>query len=152
MDSDIIYRLIQNDKACDPMFLGVFACDRLPRVLPHNEPTLMICNTDPHTQPGKHWIAVYFDNSYGEYFDSFGRQPEKPFLQYLNSHCRNWIFNETKLQSIISAFCGHYCVYYCLLRARNKNINTIVGQFTSDTALNDSLVHRFICKKLSYTN
>jgi hypothetical protein len=33
-----------------------------------------VCNTDPSTKPGRHWIAIYVDEDGGrEYFDSFGR-------------------------------------------------------------------------------
>jgi len=40
-------------------------------------------------------------------------QPTKHFVDYLNEHCRNWIYIKKYLQSIISCF----CVYYCCMSA-----------------------------------
>lgn len=147
MDGARIRSILQKDAKCAELFLGVFASDRLPTSLRMDRPTLLVCNTDTHDQPGEHWIALYVeDSSYGEYFDSFGRTPEPPFSTFMNKHCLNWIYNERQLQSIISYFCGHYCVFYCLHRCRNKNINSITSMLSHDTALNDYLVHYYVCK------
>ena len=129
-------------KANSPLFRGVFSCDTLPK---SNVRGLIVCNTDPESKPGEHWIAMYFDGDHGEYFDSSGRPPAKVFKDYLNSHCKHWIFNEKQLQSAVSRFCGHYCVYYCLLRSRRVDLRRIVATFTNDTGFNDVLVHNFIC-------
>ena len=142
-----IESLLRKDAKCGPMFIGVFACDRLPTRLNISGPLLMVCNTDPHDKPGQHWIVLYIeDSSYGEYFDSFGRPPDAPFRIFLNKHCAHWIFSERQLQSAISRFCGHYCIFYCLHRARNKNVNAIANLLTSDTGLNDYMVHNYVCK------
>ena len=41
-------------------FLGVYASDLLP--LSIVQTGTIIVNTDPHTQPGKHWHAIHFQN------------------------------------------------------------------------------------------
>jgi hypothetical protein len=47
-------------------FDGVFSRDRLP-----DKPRLLVCNTDPSSRPGQHWIAIYVgEDGRGEYFDS----------------------------------------------------------------------------------
>ncbi|SRR5260221_370210 len=144
MDGAMIERLLKSDPKCRDVFLGTFPRDRLPKTL--SKPSLMICNTDPHDQPGQHWIVIYFrDVEYGEYFDSFGRLPERTFQIYLNKHCRNWIFNDRQLQSLISRFCGHYCVLYCVKRCRGMDIVAITNMFTEDTAVNDYMAHAFVC-------
>ena len=51
-----------------------------------------------------------------------------------------------RLQSVISRFCGQYCVYYCMLRSRGIDMTKIVSNVSSDTALNDVLVHKFVCR------
>jgi hypothetical protein len=128
---------------CKQDFQGVFSTDTLP-----SHPKLFVCNTDPSTKPGEHWIAIYVSkDGRGEYFDSFGRQPEKHFIDYLNEHCRNWIYNKRQLQSIISSFCGYYCCLYCMYRCRGFDLNKVVNLFTTDTAFNDSIVHAFVCNK-----
>jgi len=37
---------------------------------------------------------------------------------YLDKHCVHWSYNDVQLQSVVSRFCGHYCVLYCILRSR----------------------------------
>jgi len=63
-----------------------------------------MCNTDPCSMPGEHWIAIYVDDDghHGEYFDS-----------------TTWTLRERtlprKLQSITSRFCTHYCASVLIL-------------------------------------
>src|SRR6218665_2623799 len=78
-------------------------------------------------------------HNYDEFFDSFGRPPDAPFRTFLNYNCSNWIFNDRHLQSAISRFCGHYCIFYCLHRCRGSSVNAVVGKLTLDTGLNDYL-------------
>jgi len=123
-------------------FDGVFSIDTLP-VAPH----LLVCNTDPACEPGRHWVAIHVRDGRGEFFDSFGRAPNAAFERYMNRHCFSWIFNDNQLQSVVSKFCAHYCIYYCLLRDRGVDMRKIVTSFTNDTGLNDALVHAFVCRR-----
>jgi len=41
-------------------FLGVYASDLLPRSI--GQTGTIIVNTDPHTEKGSHWQAIYFQN------------------------------------------------------------------------------------------
>lgn len=145
MDTRKINGLLR--RRCGKIFLGVFACDRMPEKLPSIRPLLLVCNTDPHDRPGEHWIVLYID-ARGEYFDSFGERPQLIFERYLDKHCNSWTFSERALQSVLSSFCGHYCVFYCLFRCLNYNLSDITNVFTNDTALNDYIVHRFVCDGL----
>ncbi len=54
-----------------------------------------------------------------------------------------------EMQSIVSKFCGHYCIWFCMMKNRNVAMYDLVKTMTDDTGLNDYLVHRFACK-LSY--
>jgi len=65
----------------------------------------------------------------------------------MNRHCVSWNFNDRQLQSIISKFCGHYCVYFCVPSSKGIDMCKIVRSFTSDTALNDVLVHAYVCSR-----
>jgi hypothetical protein len=133
-------------RRCKGQFLGVFSSDTLPSVI-RKRPALLVCNTDPSDRSGEHWICIYIDeNRHGEFFDSFGRSAGMPFNNYMNTHCIHWTYNSTQLQSIISTYCGHYCVFYCLYRSRGIDMNRIVGMFTSDTGVNDYLVQKFVLK------
>jgi hypothetical protein len=127
-----------------PGFQGVYSSDVLPRT-----PRLLVCNTDPAWKPGEHWIAIYVDrNGCGEYFDSFGRPPNRHFERYMNLKCSRWTFNRKQLQSRISSFCGYYCCLFVILRSRGIDMIKISGMFTIDTGYNDWLVHRFVCNKI----
>jgi len=141
MNTEQIERLIRRHVRD---FDGVFSIDRLP-----SNPRLLVCNTDPSHRPGEHWVAMYVDGKgcHGEYFDSFGRPPPATLRRYLDKHCMYWNFNDKQLQSAVSRFCGHYCVFYCILRSRDIDMSRIVSSFTSDTGFNDVLVHGFICRQ-----
>lgn len=132
---------------CGDTFVGVFAKDRLPAQLPPRRPLLLICNTDTHDRSGEHWIAMYIGHN-GEYFDSFAQDVPVTFARYMNKYCSTWKCNEQKLQSVISSFCGHYCVFYCLFKYLGYDMNSILNCFSDDTALNDLLVHNFVCQNL----
>ena len=137
MNSEDIERALKHVRDFD----GVFAADELP-----DKPRLLVANTDPASRPGRHWVCICVENGRGEYFDSFGRPPTVDFERYMDGHCSSWTFNRRQLQSVISRFCGHYCIYYCLLRSRGVDMSKIVNSLTSDTGLNDVLVHRFACR------
>jgi len=123
-------------------FDGVFSIDNLP-----DDQRLLVCNTDPSNKPGRHWIAIYIHDGRGEFFDSFGRRPNIYFERYINRHCVSWNFNDRQLQCLISKFCGHYCIYFYVRRSRVIDMCKIVRSFTSDTGLNDVLVHAYVCSR-----
>jgi hypothetical protein len=140
MNTDQIDRILKRNIG---NFDGVFSRDRLPV-----KPRLLVCNTDPSNRPGQHWIAIYVgEDGRGEYFDSLACEPLDTFRRYMDRHCLNWTCNDRQLQSVVSRFCGHYCIYYCLLRSRGLDMRRIVSSFTNDTGFNDVLVHAFICGK-----
>ena len=139
MNSNVIGQLFVNEVK----FQGVFSADTLP-ISPH----LLVCNTDPSTKAGDHWIAIHVDeNGRGEYFDSFGRAPNEHFTRYMDTYCVRWTFNDKQLQSVVSAFCGFYVVVYCKFKSKGLDMSKITSMFTNDTGFNDMLVHRLICNK-----
>jgi len=139
MNTEEIGRVLR--RVCANEFDGVFSADMLPA-----KPHLLVVNTDASHKPGRHWVCMCMENGCGEYFDSFGQPPTANFERYLNRHCSSWTFNSRQLQSVISRFCGHYCICYCVLRSRGIDMSKIVNSFTTDTALNDVLAHRFACR------
>ena len=54
MKTNVIDRLL----ADEVNFQGVFSADTLPI-----NPRLLVCNTDPSTKLGDHWIAVHVDDN-----------------------------------------------------------------------------------------
>ena len=109
MNGEQIERLLHNIKEFD----GVFAIDNLPV-----NPRLLVCNLDPSHRSGSHWICICVNGTVGEYFDSLGHAPNLLLERYMIAKCSKWTHNRRQLQSVLSVFCGHYCVYFCLLRNR----------------------------------
>jgi len=57
---------------CDT--IGVYAADEIPTVW--SKPAAIIANTDDHTKPGTHWVAMYVGkDGIGHYFNSYGLPP-----------------------------------------------------------------------------
>ena len=128
-----------------PLFVGVFARDKLPR--PSKRPMIFVANFDPSKDPGTHWVAVFLDDDgTGEYFDSYGYGPEGIFESYLNEHCDYWTYNSKRLQGNTSSTCGQYTIFYAIHRALNFDGNAIASMFTSSTKFNDALVANYVKK------
>ena len=144
MNSLQIERLLKNDSETKSIFKKVCALDQLEKP---TFPSPYVINSDPSTEPGEHWIAVYFDkHGRGEYFDSYGLPPAFVGLKsYMDTYSlSDWIYNRKTLQALFSSVCGHYCVYFVLFRCRGVPLRAIVSDFTSNLSENDCCVSRFI--------
>ena len=139
MENIVIDRVFRKNCA---IYRGIYACDQLPNNV--MRPSVIVVNTEPVSQPGRHWLCMYFDeDGHGEIFDSFGMPPKRVFKRYMDIHCNAWIFNKKQMQSLVSRFCGHYCIWYCIMKFRKATLNDLVRLMSKDTGLNDFLVHRF---------
>ena len=68
-----IERLLKKDWKTKNIFKKVCALDQLEKP---TFPSAYVINSDPSSEPGEHWVAVYFDKrGRGEYFDSYGLPP-----------------------------------------------------------------------------
>ena len=142
MDNIVIDRVLRKNCAIYP---GIYACDQLPNNV--MRPFVIVVNTDPASQPGRNWIYMYFDeDGHGKFFDSFEMPPKCVFKGYMDIHCNTWTFNKKQMQSLVSKFCGHYCIWYSVLKFRKATLNHLVRLMSKDTSLNDFLVYRFACK------
>jgi hypothetical protein len=60
--------------------------------LDHNGVLAAVVNTDPHTEPGRHWVSFLIDSQRGksvEYYDSLGQPPTRVFLRQVKELVRN---------------------------------------------------------------
>ena len=117
MNTNEISEYLHTDSICRKMFYGVYPANKIPKL--RSLPALIVCNTDSSCRPGKQWIVLYADENYRiQYFDSMGTFPTKFFKVFLDVNCIGWIWNEKQLHSVISKYCGHYCIFDCLYRCR----------------------------------
>ena len=140
MNTVQIKRLLRNEK----IFKKVCAFDQLKKPV---FPSAYVINSDPSSEPGEHWIAVYFDKcGRREYFDSYGLSPAFVGLEsYMDTYSlAGWIYNCKTLQALFSNVCGHYYVYYILFCCRGVPLNAIVSDFTSNLTENDRFISLFI--------
>lgn len=151
MNTQVLKNILNRDHIAGPEFCGVYAENTLPGHI-KTYPCGFIANTDPKNKPGRHWVAFYFPSpEEGEFFDSFGHSPtfySPYFVRLLNRNCKQWTFNQRKLQSERTAVCGEYCVYYLLHRARGASMNSIVKRFSNNRINNDQKVYEFVLKLL----
>ena len=145
MNTNEISDYLNRDPECSKMFYGVYPADKIPNF--RSRPALIVCNTETSSKRGEHWILLYVDkHRQGEYFDSFGKSSFEHFKIFVDENCVEWIRNERQIQKVISTFCGHYCIFYCLYRSRGLDVRKIVRMFTKDTSLNDLIAHNVACK------
>ena len=68
-----IERLLKKNSKTEGIFKQVCALDQRKKPA---FPSAYVINSDPSSELGKHWVAVYFDKrGRGEYFDSYGLSP-----------------------------------------------------------------------------
>ena len=124
------------------VFYGTVPCDRLPRTLPHEGPTACIVNTDPHDEPGKHWIAIWTEGNVSEIMDSYGLSLEvygttDPIVEWLNRHFKYQLHNGKSLQSLFSQSCGYYALMYLIDRAEGRSMQQFLNRFKRNDYVNN---------------
>lgn len=141
--------LLGNDAHVKLLWGGVHPNNHLPDKVTY--PQALVFNTDPCTEPGEHWVAVYLTpDGQGEYFDSYGVPPTGRVKRFLGQRTWNVIYNGVQLQGLLSSTCGHYCLFYLLHRCRNYSMEDIVNMFSSDMNENDKHVRDFIEDYIDY--
>ena len=124
------------------VFYGTVPCDRLPRTIPQEGPTAYIVNTDPHDEPGRHWIAIWTEGNVSEIMDSYGLSLEvygttDPLLEWLNRHFKYQLHNGQSLQSLFSQSCGDYALMYLIDRAEGRSMQQFLNRFKKNDYVNN---------------
>lgn len=142
-----LIQIIKKDQCLKQLFLGIFPKDRIPLRVKY--PSCLILNTHSSSQPGEHWLAIYFDqNRHVDFFDSFGRHPSNFGLEkYLDRLSSNWHFNKTQIQSITSSVCGYYCVLFLLYRCRGFSLQEFIKRFSNNAEINDLILLHLLNKE-----
>lgn len=154
MNSSEINFILKSLNQTKHIFTGVFACDTLPKMI-SKKPALLICNTDPISKPGEHWVAIYISsNNNAEYFDSFGLPPTNKYIKkFLERNCKKYIYNKQMIQSLFSSYCGHFCIMYGFYKGVSRSLNLFLKVFDSKNSKNNNkIVFDFFNKRICYQN
>ena len=147
MNAEQIESILRLDQNISKNFAGVFAADILPSNL-SNLPKFLIVNSDVHSEPGQHWLAMYIpEQGPPEFFDSLGLSPKHylaSFEQFLIKHGPQYIYSNKRLQNYGSDTCGLYVLYYVILRCSGCSMLDIVNNFSTNLAQNDILTINFV--------
>lgn len=99
----------------------------------------IIFNTDTHDKPGKHWLAVFIDNTAKkvDYFDSLGKLPNKNIASFLK-HFKTYKFTFNKKEHQKGGSnCGVYSCYFIIERLKGKSFKDITKNLISDKMMTD---------------
>lgn len=120
-----------------PNFYGVVPCCQIEQFKKYNEVSLIV-NTDPHDQPGEHWVGIYKEGDTMYFFDSFGREMQEftePFASIMKDFASGVqvVSNRMKYQNDLFDTCGHWTYYYIL----TKSCGVDFSNFSNDTMKNE---------------
>ena len=146
MNSLQIKEILLNDKFSKKYFKKVIAIDQLPQSKNKIKNSAFVINTDEHYKEGQHWIAIFYTkNRKCEFFDSFGMGPKfyglDNFLRKTSYSCYT---NKSAIQSIISEYCGIYCVLFILFRSRDISFEKFLNYFDVNSFKNDKNIKKLI--------
>lgn len=142
------------------VFYGTVPCDRLPRTLPEEGPSAFIVNTDPHDEPGTHWIALWIRGNVCEILDSYALPLKTyvtadPLQEWLDRHFKYLVSNGMSLQSLFSQSCGGYALMYLIDRAEGRSMDYFLDRFKKKDYVNNDhkvgqMLKRLIVKDVTW--
>ncbi len=142
MFSTTIDKILKADKYSSHFFKGVYARDQLPSLKDND---CIILNNQNKNHAGEHWLAIFVENGFGHFFDSYGNHPSRyNLVDYLNSNTLNWNYNSLRIQGE-SKYCGYYCVLFILFKSRGL-LNKFYTYFSENYDLNDKLIKELVEK------
>ena len=148
MNNYEIETLLRRCPDVNTVFKGVYASDTLPYISEKSKTAqAFIVNTAKSYEAGEHWIAIYQPggkNSMIEYFDSYGIPVFVPRIRDILGNL--YLGNKNQIQSLFSAVCGQYSIFFLWKRCQGFLMQEIVRHFTSDPVFNDWYVNDMIEK------
>ena len=94
-----------------------------------------------------HWMCLekLAGEDHVNFFDSYAYPPES--FHFMAPVCARYYvtFSRRRLQDDLSSTCGHYVIYYVMMRNKGHAFEDILGAFhKSDPLANDYAVQRFL--------
>ena len=132
MNTKQIWQALTCNTKTDPFFDGVFSIDMLQTI--KYKPELIICNTDPSTKPGKHWVLFFFYADTVDFFDPLGKDMEyygDEFVKFSKRFSSKYQSSLIRTQPKNSSFCGQYCLYFAYRRCNGEKMEDIINSLPS---------------------
>ena len=130
-------------------FDGIYSSDTLKEI--EGKPNLIICNTDPSTKPGEHWVLFFFNENSVDFFDSLGRDIKyygSIFLDFIANFAYDYKQCLTRTQPIKSDLCGQYCLYYAFAKCNGLSMEDIIDNMPDYQYVVEFVNrHYYICPK-----
>ena len=151
MDSETISSLLLSNSVLKDKFTGVIPCDFLPQF--PLIPAMFVVNTQDSSKPGLHWISIYCPADGGpiEVFDSFGRQPDNPYILNFLKLFAHSQYSTVQIQDPFADSCGMYASLFLYFRAKGVSFNKFLSMFSKDLSSNEKIVkekfEKFILQK-----
>ena len=77
-----------------------------------------MCNTDPSSDPGDHWMVLHASEAGGvEYFDTLGGAIIHDENSSVPLFCGEYRYVSVQTQELFAYVYGQYCIFYMTLRA-----------------------------------
>ena len=94
-----------------------------------------------------HWMCLekLANEEHIYFFDSYAYPPE--FYHFMRPVIARYhvTFSKQRLQDDLSSTCGHYAIFYVMMRNKGHEFEDILGAFhKSDPLANDYAIHQFL--------
>lgn len=131
MNTIQILKFFTAHKAIKQVFIGVFAIDMMPPIIHY--PSALIINLDFSSQPGSHWVGLFFDNKeHCCYFDTYGRKPCTTIEDYMLHNAISYTYNNIQVQDFFTTYCGQMSIYFLVWRAKGVSFKHIIQSLLSE--------------------
>lgn len=131
------------------LFVGVYPADSIPNIKNMTNKSI-IFNLSKHTEPGSHYIAVYFKRTKILYFDSYGKSLTNKYIKKnLKKYKRPIFFHTRSIQEPNSIFCGLFALAYLKAVQKNKTSPNNFYKFFNNPPdkQNDEIVTDYLISK-----
>lgn len=146
MNTKELWTALSLNSKTNPFFDGIFSFDTLLQI--KKKPRLIICNTDPSSKPGTHWVLFFFGEKSTDYYDSLGNKITyygSNFFKFIKRFSKILVFSKIRTQPVNTSLCGQYCLFYAYHKCMNNNIkmNEILKKMTNIKYVKDFVNKNF---------
>ena len=99
-------------------FDGIFSIDTLKEI--KENPTLIVCNTDPSDKPGEHWVLFFFHDNTVDFYDSLAHEITyygSEFIYFIKRFANNFKSDEPNLLKPI-----YVDIIVCIMLLKNVKV------------------------------